>query len=44
LCIDNVHLAPETLAWDNALCERLRAALPEVRLLHWNGQKPLWMA
>jgi hypothetical protein len=44
LCIDNVHLAPETLAWDDALCERLRAALPEVRLLHWNGQKPLWMA
>lgn len=42
-CVDNVCLPPEVMIWDDGFCERLRRALPEVRLLHWNGSKPFWM-
>lgn len=42
LCVENVFLPPETLAWDDDLCGRLRLALPEVRLLHWNGSPAPW--
>jgi hypothetical protein len=43
LCINHVQLPPEMLAWDTNLCERLREALPDVRLLHWNGRKAPWL-
>jgi hypothetical protein len=42
LCVARVALSREILAWDADLCRRLRAALPEVGLLHWNGQQPAW--
>jgi hypothetical protein len=42
LCVDNALVPAETLAWDDDLVERLRAALPEVRILHWNGRKTPW--
>ncbi len=42
LCIDNVPLAADALAWDDGLCSRLRLLLPEVRLLHWNGRPAPW--
>ncbi len=44
LCVDHVDLAPEMLRWDDELTRRLRAALPEVRLLHWNGRSAPWSA
>jgi hypothetical protein len=44
LCIDRVRLPGEILLWDDSLCHRLRLALPEVRLLHWNGSTPPWLA
>ena len=44
LCIDHAHLPAELLVWDDGLCDRLRDALPEVRLLHWNGSLPPWLA
>ena len=43
LCVDNAPVSPETLAWNDGLLERLRAALPEVRILHWNGRKTPWL-
>jgi hypothetical protein len=43
LCIDKVRLPVETLAWNDGICQRLRDALPDVRLLHWNGRKAPWM-
>jgi hypothetical protein len=42
LCIRQVHIPAELLRWDEDLCDRLRIALPEVRLLHWNGTAPPW--
>lgn len=44
LCVDNAPVSEETLAWDDGLVERLREALPEVRILHWNGRKNPWLA
>ena len=43
LCVDHIKLDPEALRWDAGLCGRLRAALPEVRLLHWNGTPAPWL-
>ncbi|MEA2663483.1 MAG: hypothetical protein QOI11_427 [Candidatus Eremiobacteraeota bacterium] len=43
LCVDNAPVPAETLAWNDGLLERLRAALPEVKLLHWNGRKNPWL-
>ncbi len=43
LCIDHVRLAPEVMGWDAGLCDRLRGALPDVRLLHWNGALAPWL-
>jgi hypothetical protein len=42
LCVDHVLVPPETMIWDAGLCDRLRLALPEVALLHWNGNPPPW--
>ena len=42
LCVDHVQAPAETLAWDSGTAERLRGALPEVRLLHWNGRPAPW--
>ena len=42
LCVDHIAVPPEIMIWDADLCHRLRAALPEVRLLHWNGRAPPW--
>jgi hypothetical protein len=42
LCVDHVQIPPELLTWDAGLCDRLRKALPQVRLLHWNGSAPPW--
>ncbi|HTD33120.1 MAG TPA: hypothetical protein VK665_05650 [Candidatus Elarobacter sp.] len=42
LCVAHAGLDARTLAWDDGLVERLRAALPEVRLLHWNGHPVPW--
>jgi hypothetical protein len=44
LCVDHAQVTAETLAWDDGLLERLRAALPDVRILHWNGSKTPWSA
>ena len=44
LCVDHAGLPAEVLAWDDGLIERLRAALPVVRILHWNGRKAPWLA
>ena len=43
LCIDRAAVPEETLAWNDGLVERLRAALPEVKILHWNGRKAPWL-
>jgi hypothetical protein len=43
LCVDHASVAPETLAWDVGLLARLRAALPDVKILHWNGRKAPWL-
>jgi hypothetical protein len=42
LCVDHVPL-PDPLPWDDAIAERLRPALPDVRLLHWNGRRAPWL-
>jgi hypothetical protein len=42
LCVDNAGVDPDALAWDDGLVERLRAALPEIRFLHWNGRPVPW--
>lgn len=43
LCVDNAGVAENVLAWDDGLLERLRAALPEVKILHWNGRRAPWL-
>jgi hypothetical protein len=43
LCVDRANLPAESLAWDDDLVERLRTALPEVRILHWNGRAAPWL-
>ena len=43
-CVDGVSLPAELIAWDEGLCGRLRAALPDVALLHWNGRPAPWLA
>lgn len=42
LCVDNVQIPAEALRYDAGFLDRLRAALPQVRLLHWNGVAPPW--
>jgi hypothetical protein len=44
LCVDHVRVSENVLRWDEGFCDRLRAALPDVRLLHWNGNRPFWMS
>ena len=44
LCVDHVRQPDDVMRWDPGLCDRLRAALPEVRLLHWNGSVAPWLA
>lgn len=43
LCVDRAAVAPELLRWDDGLLERARAALPDVRILHWNGRPAPWL-
>jgi hypothetical protein len=43
LCVDHVRVPDAVMTWDDGLCERLRAALPDVRLLHWNGRPAPWV-
>ena len=44
LCVDRAPVSSETLTWDGGLLERLRAALPDVKILHWNGRKAPWLS
>ncbi|MEA2410306.1 MAG: hypothetical protein QOC77_867 [Thermoleophilaceae bacterium] len=44
LCVDRVRLRRRALRWDAGLVDRLRAALPDVNLLHWNGRPSPWLA
>ncbi len=44
LCVDHVRVGEGIMRWDPGICERLRQALPEVRLLHWNGALAPWLA
>ena len=44
LCMDHVDVPAEMLRWNQDLCTRLRSALPDVRLLHWNGRLTPWLA
>jgi len=43
LCVDRAAVSAETLTWDDGLVERLRAALPDVKILHWNGRQAPWL-
>jgi hypothetical protein len=43
LSVQNVRLPAETVPWDEGACNRLRLALPDVRVLHWNGRQPPWI-
>ena len=43
LCVDHANVAPDVLRWDDGLLERARAALPDVRVLHWNGRLAPWL-
>ena len=42
LCVDHLNLPGELVRWDEELCTRLRQALPNIRLLHWNGRPVPW--
>ncbi len=42
LPIGHTGLPPELLTWDDGLLARLRAALPDVRIVHWNGRPVPW--
>ncbi|HEY6235648.1 MAG TPA: hypothetical protein VIW69_11150 [Candidatus Elarobacter sp.] len=42
LSVAHAGVSNEMLAWDDGLVERLRTALPEVRILHWNGRPAPW--
>jgi len=44
LCIRHTALTAADTAWDDGFVERLRAALPRVRLLHWNGSPVPWLS
>ncbi|HEY0613588.1 MAG TPA: hypothetical protein VGC96_03060 [Candidatus Elarobacter sp.] len=43
LCVANASLPQERLVWDDGIVTRLRAALPDVRILHWNGHPAPWL-
>ncbi len=42
--VANARVPDAVLAWDHGLLGRLRAWLPDVALLHWNGLAPPWAA
>ncbi|HET9393876.1 MAG TPA: hypothetical protein VFO29_10215 [Candidatus Rubrimentiphilum sp.] len=44
LCVDHVNGAPDLLQWDDQLAARLREALPDVGIVHWNGRPVPWNA
>ncbi len=44
LCIDHVNVASDLLQWDDHLAARLREALPDVGIVHWNGRPVPWTA
>jgi hypothetical protein len=43
LCVDHAGVPSAMLAWDDGIVDRLRTALPEVRILHWNGSPVPWL-
>lgn len=43
LCVAHAAVTEEMLAWDDGVVERLRNALSDVRILHWNGRRPPWL-
>lgn len=43
LCVDRADVPADALRWDDGLLERVRAALPHVKILHWNGRKAPWL-
>ncbi len=42
LPVAQADLAPEALTWNDGLLARLQAALPAVRIVHWNGRPAPW--
>ena len=42
LPVGQADLSPEALIWNDGLLARLQAALPEVRIVHWNGRPAPW--
>ena len=44
LSVAKAGLPEALLSWDDSLPDRLRAALPAVRVLHWNGRKAPWLS
>jgi len=42
-CVSNAHVSHELMRWDDGLLERARAALPDVRILHWNAHPLPWL-
>jgi hypothetical protein len=43
LSVKHVTVPEAMLVWDDMVVTRLRAALPEVRILHWNGHPVPWL-
>ena len=43
LPVGQANLAPEALVWDDGLLARLQVALPDVRIVHWNGRPAPWI-
>jgi hypothetical protein len=44
LCVARAGVPSELLLWDDSVVQRLRDALPDVRILHWNGRPAPWLA
>jgi hypothetical protein len=42
LCVVNTTLASDPVAWSDAFLAEVRTRVPQVNLLHWNGQPPPW--
>jgi hypothetical protein len=43
LAVERAPVERALLRWDDGLVERLRAALPDVGILHWNGRRAPWL-
>jgi hypothetical protein len=42
LCVDHTALSNHPPTWDDNFLERVRAAVPEACIVHWNGRSPPW--